>query len=95
MKITFDLEWWDKKIDELSFEEKNILEKRFLDYMIKLLNREEKDYCKKKGLDHKTIRKDYNAYEKMRKAVNNRKVIRNASNILLSFNPMARRFLRK
>ena len=94
MKIEINLKELDKQLDSLSYEERNQLEKKFLDFMIKFLSEQEKDYCRKKGLNHKEIRKDYRKYMNMRKAVDKRKKVRQAMQILISFNPIARGFMR-
>ena len=94
MKIEIDFEHLDEKIDNLSYEERNKLEQKFLDFMINLLQKEEKDYCRKKGYNHKEIRKDYKKYFNMRKAVDKRKKVKQANQMLMSFNPMLRRFFR-
>ena len=94
IKVSIDFEEFHKKIDSLSYEERNQLEKKFFDFMVKFLNEQEKDYCRKKGLNHKEIRKNYEKYSKMRKAIDNRKKVKEMGNILISFNPIARRFIK-
>jgi len=94
MKTEINFEEFDKQIDSLSYEERDKLERKFLDFMVKFLNEQEKDYCRKKGYNHKKIRNDYKKYMNMRKSVDKRKKVKQATQILMSFNPMARRFMR-
>lgn len=94
MKIEINFEELDKQIDSMSFEERIELEKKFLDFMVKFLNKQEKDYCRKKGLNYKEIRKDYKKFGNMRKAVDKRKKVKQAMQILISFNPIARGLMR-
>ena len=94
MKTEINFEELDKQIDSLSYEERDKLERKFLDFMVRFLNEQEKDYCRKKGYSHKEIRKDYKKFTNMRKAIDKRKKVKQAVQILLSFNPLARGFLR-
>lgn len=94
MKVEINFEELDKKIDSLSYEERDKLEEKFLGFVTKFLNEQEKDYCRKKGLNHKEIRNNYKKYITMRKAVDKRKKVKQVMQILISFNPIARRLMR-
>ena len=94
IKVSIDFEELYKQIDNLSYEERNKLEKRFLDFITKFLHEQELNYCRKKGINHKEIRKDYVSYIKMNKAINNRKKVKQMMNVLISFNQIARRFMK-
>lgn len=77
----------------MPYEKKNYLESKLLDFICKFIKKNEEDYCRKKGLDIKKL--DWKDFNNMRNAVNKRKKVRELNNLLISFNPLARGFLRR
>tara|TARA_Y100000310_G_scaffold249192_1_gene255219 strand:- start:646 stop:942 length:297 start_codon:yes stop_codon:yes gene_type:complete len=94
IKVLINFEELHEKIDKLPSEKRMELERKILDFTVKFLHEQEVDYCRKKDIKHKDIRRNYKLYVKMRNAINKRKKVRDMGNILMSFNPMGRNFIK-
>ena len=77
-------------LDTLPIEQYNKLEEDFLIFVTKEITRTEEDYCKKKGLTLKEVRKDFKLHNKMRNAVNQRKYMKKLIRDLMGFNKVLR-----
>ena len=88
IKVNLDFE----ELDKLPIEDYNELERKYLDFVQKLLISTEEDYCKKKGITLEEVKSDFKSYRKMRIAVDRRKQIKEATKNLMGFNKMLRLF---